>query len=122
MIATTTMLSNLRPVRREAAVHLFAIGQVVRLRGGLGMPSAGADIFHITGTLPPRGGSLQYRIRSDEERHERVTTQDNLELVAMPLAGEDSTLIERTFGNGQGTETQQSGNSQAEAGKSAAES
>lgn len=85
-------------------MHLFAIGQMVRLRGGLGMPRAGADIFLITGTLPPCGDSLQYRIRNDEERHERVTTQDNIEPISTQALGEASTLIEKTFGNGQNAE------------------
>jgi hypothetical protein len=59
-----------------------------------------ADIYRITGTLPGRGDSLQYRIRNDDERHERVTTQDNLEAVDMSQSGNGATLIERTFGHG----------------------
>ena len=43
------------------------------------MASLHVDIFRITAKLPPRGSSPQYRIRNDEERHERVTTQDDLE-------------------------------------------
>lgn len=62
--------------------------------------SPGEDVYHITGTLPPQGGSPQYRIRNDDERHERVTTQDNLEPVRMSSAEDGATLIERTFGHG----------------------
>ena len=54
-------------------------------------------IYHITGTLPPRGEFPQYRIRSDGEPHERVTTQDNLEPVSISPADEGATLIDRTF-------------------------
>ena len=56
-------------------------------------------VYHITGTLPPSGGSPQYRIRNDDEHHERVTTQDRLEPVRMSSADEGAMLIERTFGN-----------------------
>lgn len=90
---------NARPVRRATPTHLFAIGQRVRLKSGFGrMTSLPAEIYQITATLPPQGNSLQYRIRSDEERHERVTTQDDLEPVSVSQSG--PSLIERTFGNG----------------------
>ena len=59
--------------------HRFAIGQSVRLRGRFGLPLDTAEIYRITGTLPARDNSPQYRMRNDEERHERVTTEDNLE-------------------------------------------
>lgn len=113
----TTIGQRARPPRREAPTHLFEVGQLVRLRDGLGRPALPVEIYRITGTLPPRGNSPQYRIRSDDERHERVATQDSLELVVPPQAGDDATLIERTFGHGQGTETQQSRDQKAEAGK-----
>jgi hypothetical protein len=66
--------------------HRFAIGQSVRLRGRFGMPLDTAEVFRITATLPARDNSPQYRMRNDEERHERVTTEDNLEEVEMPAA------------------------------------
>ena len=87
-----------RQIRREAATHLFAIGQFVQLKNGLGRTLTPATIYQITGTLPARGNSPQYRIRNDEERHERVTTQDDLEPIA--AAQTDTSLLERTFGHG----------------------
>ena len=108
-----------RSIRPASATHLFAVGQAVRLRGNFGTFPKTSEVYHITGTLPPRGDSLQYRIRSDGERHERVTTQDNLEPVRPSQFGEGATLIERTFGHGQGTETQQSRDQEAETGKGA---
>lgn len=90
--------SGVRSIRPVAATHLFAIGQAVRMRG---IVAKTADVYRITATLPPNGNSLQYRIRNEEERHERVTTQDNLEPI--PLVQPGATLIERTFGHGQGT-------------------
>ncbi len=114
MIVSNILQRKARPIRREAATHLFTMGQVVRLR-----PPHSADIYRITGLLPPRGDAPQYRIRNDGERHERVTTQDSLELVLVSPAGH--TLIEGTFGPGQGTETQQSRDQKAEAGEGPAQ-
>ena|SRR6185312_3691988 len=121
MISTITQQRSIRPIRREAATHLFSAGQAVRLRGGFGRPALPAEIYRITATLPPRGDLPQYRIRNDEERHERVTTQDNLEPVDVSQPDDGATLIERTFGRGQGTEPQQSRDQEAEAGKGTAQ-
>jgi hypothetical protein len=87
-----------RQARRETATHLFALGQNVRLRGGFARLATPTDIYRVTGMLPPRGNSPQYRIRCDDERHERVMTQDDLEAVDLLHAA--PSLIERTFGNG----------------------
>ena len=100
MISTSSIRPTARSARHEPATHLFTIGQTVRLRGGFGRLPQHAEIYRITGTLPPRGDSLQYRIRNDDERHERVTTQDSLELVDISQSGSGATLIERTFGHG----------------------
>jgi hypothetical protein len=88
-----------RPVRPEGATHLYAVGQAVWLKDGFGPRSQSAGVYHITGTLPPKGAFPQYRIRNEEERHERVTTQDNLEPVEPIAAGESGALIEKTFRN-----------------------
>jgi hypothetical protein len=96
-------LRTFSPARRAAPTHLFAVGQTVRLRGGISIVPTSAEIYRVTATLPPRGDLLQYRIRNEEERYERVTTQDNLEPVALPTQSDGSALIERTFGHGQGT-------------------
>jgi hypothetical protein len=50
------------------------------------MPLDTAEMFRITATLPPRDNSPQYRMRNDEERYERVTTEDNLEEIQLPPA------------------------------------
>jgi hypothetical protein len=110
-----------RSIRPAAATHPFAVGQAVRLRGNFGTFPKTAEIYRITGTLPSRGGSPQYRIRNDDERHERVATQDSLEPIRPSQSNEGATLIERTFGHGQGTETQQSRDQEAQAGKGASQ-
>jgi hypothetical protein len=88
-----------RPDRRELATHAFVIGQPVRLRDGIGRLVPPGALYRITGTLPSNGGSPQYRIRNDDERHERVAAENALQL-AGPPANDDTTLIERTFGRG----------------------
>lgn len=117
MTATAFMHRNNRPIQRDAATHLFAIGQAVRLKGDVATLSSSKDIYHVTGTLPPRGNSPQYRIRNDDERHERVTTQDNLEPAHVSQSGDSANLIEKTFGHGQRTETQRPRDQKAEAGE-----
>lgn len=108
-------------IRRDVRSHLFAVGQSVRLRNGFGRLGPAANLYRVTGTLPTRGDMFQYRIRSDEERHERVVTEDSLERVPLSTRPEGATLIERTFGHGQGSEAQQSRNTKTEAGESTAE-
>lgn len=71
-------------------VHRFAIGQTVRLTTKFGLSPAAADSFRIASLLPARGNSPQYRIRSDEERHDRVATEDDLEEVVSSATCEDT--------------------------------
>ncbi|MDQ0394525.1 hypothetical protein [Labrys monachus] len=99
MTAKTTLPSGAHPDRRATGSHLFAVGQLVRLRHGHGSRSGAADLYRITAVLPPgENASPQYRIRSDGESHERVTTEDRLEAVAAATTGRGAALIERTFG------------------------
>jgi hypothetical protein len=64
--------------------HRFAVGQPVRLTSQLGLVPTAATFYRVTRTLPERDSSPQYRIRSDDERHERVATEDMLEPVELP--------------------------------------
>lgn len=73
--------------RSEAPSHLFTIGQAVRRKGGWGRQASRLDLFRITATLPETGGSPQYRLRNEEERHERVMAEDDLEAVDGTGAG-----------------------------------
>ena len=114
-----TITKHLRP-RPDAPSHRFAVGQTVRFTKSLGMSSSAAEVYQVTRTLPPKDNSLQYRIRNDDERHERVATEDSLEPhVASPPA--NTSLIERTFRHGKGTEAQQSRDTEAKAGEGPAE-
>lgn len=75
---------NTRP-RTDTPAHLFAIGQTVRMKSHTGLVQKTAELFQIKSKLPVKDGSPQYRIRSDEEAHERVTTEDNLEVADDPV-------------------------------------
>jgi hypothetical protein len=69
------------------ADHRFAIGQPVRLKSRFPMATKTAGTYRITGTLPAKDNSPQYRIRNDGERHERVATEDSLEAIESPHQG-----------------------------------
>lgn len=114
---TTLMQRKARPIQHGAPTRLFDIGQAVRLKGGVGLGPKTGDIYHVTATLPPKGTSLQYRIRSEGESHERVVTEDSLERIAASASDDGAALIERTFGHAQGTEALKPRDREAEAGK-----
>lgn len=116
-----TQRSQARKPASQPASHLFRVGQTVRMTSRFGVSPDTAEFYRVTATLPPRDNSPQYRIRSDEERHERVVTQDILEAADSRKSGAGSNLIERTFGHGQGTEAQQPRDTKAEAGKGSAQ-
>ena len=87
------------PLNTDLNVHLYAIGQTVRLRGHFRQPLAPpTGTYRVTRMLPPLGAVPQYRIRNEEERCERVVTQDWIEPVNLSSRDENSSLIEKTFG------------------------
>ena len=63
------------------ALHRYPLGQTVRFKSRAGMPLKTPDTFEIVGLLPPQNGTCQYRMRSEEERHERVAQEDDIEAV-----------------------------------------
>ena len=79
----------------DAETHIFKIGQAVRMKAHTGI---GARIrYRVTGTLPARGNSPQYRIRNSDEDHERVVTQDLIEETNAPPEEEIVKLTDRVF-------------------------
>jgi len=81
----TTMDAQRRSGASAAYVapsHVFHVGDAVHVRRSY-QYAAAAGVYHVTATLPPFDGQFQYRIRNDDERYERVVTQDRLE----PIAG-----------------------------------
>lgn len=85
----------IRGPRDQSPVHRFQVGQLVRSKGALTRESIIGDTYRITATLPIRDNALQYRIRSSDECHERVTDEGNLELIRP--ADERMALAERAF-------------------------
>lgn len=59
--------------------HKFKVGQHVRMPSRFNAGSKTVEFFTVKATLPVKDGSPQYRIRSDIETHDRVTTEDTLE-------------------------------------------
>lgn len=100
MKASSTSRRISRPGRSAPVAHLYAVGQEVRLKAGSVRWFQTAGIYRVTATLPLSGAQPQYRIRRDDEPHERVVTQDQLEAADDSSAREDANLIERTFGHG----------------------
>ena len=85
----------IRAPRDQSPVHRFHVGQLVRSKGALNRESVIGDTYRITATLPIRDNALQYRIRSSDECHERVTDEGNLELIRADDNG--MALAERAF-------------------------
>ena len=65
--------------------HRFSIGQSVRMPNRFGTVKTDDLLFTVTGKMPAKDRSPQYRIRSEEERHERVVTEDMLQAIAPEL-------------------------------------
>jgi hypothetical protein len=113
MTPTNRHVPKVRQLRADRPTHRYAAGQIVILKeNGVRKLQPGLA-FRIVAALPPRGTAPQYRIRNDEERHERMATQDELELASMTLSS--GSLLERTFSHGQRPETQHARNQEAEA-------
>jgi hypothetical protein len=114
MMDSPTPKRKARPIRHQVALHLFTTGQIVRLKDRFSLQSQTAATYRITAVLPPRGDSLQYRIRNDDEVYERVAMQASLEPVRISPAGGSGALVQATFG--QLTEPHQSPDAEAEVG------
>lgn len=102
MIISKSTLARRRALldARGTPPHRFKVGEVVRRKGAIGGLLASADLYHITATLPAIDSSPQYRIRNDNEKHERVAIQDDLDLAGTCSGNERDGLLERTFGHG----------------------
>ena len=66
----------------EMREHRFSVGQTVRMPNRFGAVKTNDLLFTVTGKMPAKDRSPQYRVRSEEERHERVVTEDMLEATA----------------------------------------
>lgn len=108
------IVSNPHHRLHDARTHLYRMGESVRLLDGLARFLGSPDVYRVTALLPPSGASPQYRIRSDDERYERVASEACLAPASASVA-----LTERTFRHDQGTQAQQQGAKEAQTGKRA---
>ncbi|WP_413468369.1 hypothetical protein [Mesorhizobium sp. B1-1-8] len=69
------------PIQHGAPARLFEIRQAVRLEGGIGVGPKTDEIYRVTLTLQSKRNSPQYRVRSESEPHDRVVTEEGLDLV-----------------------------------------
>lgn len=63
------------------AKYVFTKGQHVALQSRVGLSPRTPMDFTVLMRLPDNQGKAQYRIRNDEQGHERVEQGSNLELI-----------------------------------------
>ncbi len=63
------------------AKNIFSKGQQVALQSRVGLSPRTPTEFTVLLRLPDNGGKPQYRIRNDDQGHERVEQGSNLELI-----------------------------------------
>ena len=63
------------------ATTIFTKGQHVALQSRVGLSPKTPMEFTVLMRLPDNQGKAQYRIRNDEQGHERVEQGSNLELI-----------------------------------------
>ena len=58
-------------------IHKFQLGQTVFLKPSFGRNIPGGE-YTVIKRLPEREGQFEYRVKSANEPHERVATEDQL--------------------------------------------
>ena len=66
----------------RAVEHMFEIGQTIHYRTSQRGVSAVAGQYQIVGYRPAEDGEALYRIKSANERHERIAREGELRSVA----------------------------------------
>ncbi len=62
----------------EIQSHRYGIGETVTLSAGFGYAREAETVYSIVALLPSNGAQLQYRIRSEMEKFERVAAENEL--------------------------------------------
>ena len=68
------------------AKNIFTKGQQVTLQSRVGLSPRTPTEFTVLMRLPDNSGKPQYRIRNEEQGHERVEQGSNLELIVSAKA------------------------------------
>jgi hypothetical protein len=61
-----------------ASERMFEIGQTIQFRTSQRGVSAAAGEYQVVGYRPTEGGEVLYRIKSGNERHERIARDGEL--------------------------------------------
>ena len=64
----------------DMTIHKFQLGQIVFLRPSFGRNIPGGE-YTVIKRMPEREGQFEYRLKSVNEPHERVATEDQLSAV-----------------------------------------
>jgi hypothetical protein len=67
-------------------IHKFELGQTVFLKPFFARNVPGGE-YTVIKRLPERGGQIEYRVKSANEPHERVATEDQLSEAVNPSNG-----------------------------------
>jgi hypothetical protein len=62
------------------AGYLYELGDIVCLRNRTRMMLSLPESYEVTALLPPRDNVVQYKVKSEDERFERVVMEDDIEL------------------------------------------
>ena len=72
-------------------LHKFQVGQKVRYGGGFAQRHLIGGAYEVVGQLPERDGDNQYRIKRDDDSHQRVVKET--ELMPERAGGEAATVF-----------------------------
>jgi hypothetical protein len=64
--------------------HLYKVSQHVTLNDSAGINLKPLAAYTITAILPARGSDLQYRVKGEHERFERVVAEHNIAALPQP--------------------------------------
>jgi hypothetical protein len=65
-------------------LHLYQLGEIVALAGHAGLNTTPSARYKVAGRLPALGTDLQYRVKGDHERFERVVREDQIIAIPQP--------------------------------------
>jgi hypothetical protein len=89
MTMPRTRRSGVLARRPPIARHQFAVGDAVLLTNMSAVDAARGLRFAVVATMPHRDGSLQYRIRDQAEKFDRVASENMLEAAPLSTAATD---------------------------------
>jgi hypothetical protein len=89
-----------RPIRHEAAIYRFGVGQAVRMRGRFGNVSKDAENLSHHPETPGQWRFTAIPYSWQRRAYERVTTEDSLEPVELPSVDTSAAFVEKRLAAG----------------------